>query len=113
AMQVTVARQLYVANNEADKHDALARQREYTQRTIASSRHPGAAPGKAGSHVLAYADKQGATEENALYGTPGEIAAMLEALQSAGVDYILLTIAGGRDQLRRFAREIMPAFTQQ
>ena len=34
-------------------------------------------------------------------------------LQRAGVDYILLTIAGGRDQLRRFAREIMPAFTQQ
>ncbi len=61
--------------------------------------------------MLAYADKQGATEENALYGTPDEIAAMLEALQRAGVDYILLTIAGGRDQLRRFAREIMPAFT--
>ena len=63
--------------------------------------------------MLAYADKRGATEEYALYGTPDEIAAMLEALQNAGVDYILLTIAGGRDQLRRFAREIMPAFTQQ
>jgi alkanesulfonate monooxygenase SsuD/methylene tetrahydromethanopterin reductase-like flavin-dependent oxidoreductase (luciferase family) len=112
-MQVTVARQLYVAKNEADKQDALKRQAEYTQRTIASSRRPEAQPGKAGSHVLAYADKQGATEENALYGTPDEIAAMLEALQNAGVDYILLTIAGGREQLRRFAREIMPAFTQQ
>ena len=109
-MQVTVARQLYVAKNEADKQDALKRQAEYTQRTIASARRPDAA---GGSHVLAYADKQGATEENALYGTPDEIAAMLEALQRAGVDYILLTIAGGRDQLRRFAREIMPAFTQQ
>jgi alkanesulfonate monooxygenase SsuD/methylene tetrahydromethanopterin reductase-like flavin-dependent oxidoreductase (luciferase family) len=112
-MQVTVARQLYVAKNEADKQDALKRQAEYTQRTIASSRRPDAQPGKAGSHVLAYADKTGATEENALYGTPDEIAAMLAALQNAGVEYILLTIAGGRDQLRRFAREIMPAFTQQ
>jgi alkanesulfonate monooxygenase SsuD/methylene tetrahydromethanopterin reductase-like flavin-dependent oxidoreductase (luciferase family) len=112
-MQVTVARQLYVAKNEADKQDALKRQAEYTQRTIASSRRPDAHPGKAGSHVLAYADKAGATEENALYGTPDEIAAMLAALQNAGVEYILLTIAGGRDQLRRFAREIMPAFTQQ
>jgi hypothetical protein len=37
---------------------------------------------------------------------------MLEALQGAGVEYILLTIAGGRDQLRRFAREIMPAFSR-
>jgi hypothetical protein len=38
---------------------------------------------------------------------------MLEDLQAAGVEYILLTIAGGADQLRRFAREIMPAFAQQ
>jgi alkanesulfonate monooxygenase SsuD/methylene tetrahydromethanopterin reductase-like flavin-dependent oxidoreductase (luciferase family) len=112
-MQVTVARQLYVARNEADKQDALKRQAEYTQRTIASSRRPDAQPGKAGSHVLAYADKAGATEENALYGTPDEIAAMLAALQHAGVEYILLTVAGGGDQLRRFAREIMPAFTPQ
>ena len=36
---------------------------------------------------------------------------MLEALQQAGVDYVLLTIAGGKEQLRRFAREIMPAFS--
>src|SRR3954468_12125108 len=92
-MQVTVARQLYVARNEADKQEALARQRDYTRRTIAAARRPDAEPGKAGSHVLAYADKQGATEENALYGTPDQIAAMLEALQQAGVEYILLTIA--------------------
>ena len=105
--QVAVARQLYVARDEADKQAALARQREYTQRTIASARRPGAA---GGSHVLAYADKAGATEENALFGTPDEIAAMLDALAGAGVEYILLTVAGGRDQLRRFARDIMPGF---
>jgi alkanesulfonate monooxygenase SsuD/methylene tetrahydromethanopterin reductase-like flavin-dependent oxidoreductase (luciferase family) len=106
-MQVTVARQLYVARNEADKAAALKRQAEYTQRTIASARAPDR---KDGSHVLAYADRAGATEENALFGTPDEIADMLDALQHAGVAYVLLTIAGGNDQLRRFAREIMPAF---
>jgi alkanesulfonate monooxygenase SsuD/methylene tetrahydromethanopterin reductase-like flavin-dependent oxidoreductase (luciferase family) len=106
-MQVTVARQLYIAKDAADKEAALKRQAEYTQRTIASARTPGA---KGGSHVLAYADKSGATEANALYGTPDEIAEMLEALQAAGVAYVLLTIAGGAAQLRRFAREIMPAF---
>jgi alkanesulfonate monooxygenase SsuD/methylene tetrahydromethanopterin reductase-like flavin-dependent oxidoreductase (luciferase family) len=57
------------------------------------------------SHVLAYADKAGATEEHALFGTPDEITSMLEALQNNGVDYVLLTIAGGKEQLRRFARE--------
>ena len=106
-MQVTVARQLYVAKDKADKEEALAKQAEYTKRTINVSRAPDA---KAGSHVLAYADKAGATEENALFGTPDEIANMLEALQQAGIEYILLTISGGKDQLRRFAREIMPAF---
>lgn len=112
-MQVTVARQLYVAKDKADKEAALVKQAEYTKRTINVSRAPDTKQGPAGSHVLAYADKAGATEENALFGTPDEIATMLEALQGAGVEYILLTISGGRDQLRRFAREIMPAFASE
>jgi len=87
----------------------LQRQAAYTKRTVDVSR----IPGKAGSHVLAYADKAGATEEHALYGTPDQIAGMLEALQKNGVDYVLLTIAGGVEQLRRFAREIMPAFLRE
>jgi alkanesulfonate monooxygenase SsuD/methylene tetrahydromethanopterin reductase-like flavin-dependent oxidoreductase (luciferase family) len=109
-MQVTVARQLYVAKDKADTEAALVRQAEYTKRTIDISRMPG---GKPGAHVLAYADKAGATEENALYGTADEIARMLETLRDAGVGYVLLTIAGGVDQLRRFAREIMPAFARE
>lgn len=109
-MQVTVARQLYVAKDKADKEAALVRQAEYTKRTINVSRDPSA---KTGSHVLAYADRAGATEENALFGTPDEIARMIEALRDAGVTYVLLTIAGGVDQLRRFAREVMPAFTHE
>jgi alkanesulfonate monooxygenase SsuD/methylene tetrahydromethanopterin reductase-like flavin-dependent oxidoreductase (luciferase family) len=109
-MQVTVARQLYVARDKADTEAALIRQAEYTKRTVDISRMPG---GKPGAHVLAYADKAGATEENALYGTPDEIANMIEALRDAGVGYVLLTIAGGVDQLRRFAREIMPSFARE
>lgn len=107
-MQVAVARQLYVAKDAADKEAALMRQAEYTKRTVDVSRDPSA---KTGSHVLAYADRKGATEENALYGTPDEIGRMIEALRDAGVAYVLLTIAGSVDQLRRFARDIMPTFT--
>jgi alkanesulfonate monooxygenase SsuD/methylene tetrahydromethanopterin reductase-like flavin-dependent oxidoreductase (luciferase family) len=106
-MQIAVARQLYVASDAADKQAALARQAAYTRRTVDVSRQPDA---KAGSHVLAYADKPGGTEENALFGTPDEICAMLEAVRDAGATYVLLTIFGGREQLRRFAREIMPVF---
>jgi alkanesulfonate monooxygenase SsuD/methylene tetrahydromethanopterin reductase-like flavin-dependent oxidoreductase (luciferase family) len=106
-MQIVVARQLYVASDEADKQAALKRQAVYTQRTVDVSRTP---DGKRGSHVLAYADKQGGTEENALFGTPDEIRAGLEALQRAGAAYVLLTVSGGVGQLRRFARDVMPAF---
>jgi alkanesulfonate monooxygenase SsuD/methylene tetrahydromethanopterin reductase-like flavin-dependent oxidoreductase (luciferase family) len=112
AMQIAVARQLYVAKDEADKQAALVRQAAYTKRTVDVSRAPDGKGGTPGSHVLAYADKAGGTEENALYGTPDEICAMLETLQQAGADYVLLTIAGGSAQLRRFARAIMPAFTR-
>src|SRR5262245_42905808 len=109
-MQVAVARQLYVAKDKADKEAALVRQAEYTRRTIDASRYPSV---KGGSHVLAYADRAGATEENALYGTPEEIREMIDALRDNGVTYLLLTVAGGVDQLRRFAREVMPAFVQE
>lgn len=106
-MQVTVARQLYVADSRADAEAMLARQALYTRRTVDVSRAPG---GKGGSHVLAYADTAGGTEANALYGTADEICAQLAALERAGAEYLLLTIPGGKEQLRRFAREIMPAF---
>jgi alkanesulfonate monooxygenase SsuD/methylene tetrahydromethanopterin reductase-like flavin-dependent oxidoreductase (luciferase family) len=105
--QVAVARQLYVAKDETDKRAALVRQAGYTQRTVDVSRAPDA---RRGSHVLAYADKAGGTEENALYGTPDAIAAGLAALRDAGVEYVLLTVQGGREQVRRFARDIMPGF---
>jgi alkanesulfonate monooxygenase SsuD/methylene tetrahydromethanopterin reductase-like flavin-dependent oxidoreductase (luciferase family) len=106
-MRVAVARQLYVAKDEADKQAALVRQAAYTQRTVDVSRAPDQARG---SHVLAYADKKGGTEENALFGTPDQIRAMLDDLRAAGVHYVLLTIAGGREHMRAFARDIMPAF---
>lgn len=115
-MQVTVARLAYVARDRADRDDALIRQKAYTDRTIAVSRAPDAKAGPAGpagSHVLAYADRKGATEEHALFGTPDELCAMVEDLRQAGVGYLLLMIFGGQDQLRRFAREVMPAVARE
>jgi probable F420-dependent oxidoreductase len=112
-MQVAVARQLYVAKDEADKQAALKRQAAYTKRTVEVSRAPGGqTEPKPGSHVLAYADGRGGTEEHALFGTPDEICAKLENLQHSGVQYVLLTVAGGIAQLHRLARDIMPAFAR-
>jgi alkanesulfonate monooxygenase SsuD/methylene tetrahydromethanopterin reductase-like flavin-dependent oxidoreductase (luciferase family) len=106
-MQVAVARQLHVANDKAEAAQALKRAAAATQRTVDVSRLPG---GKAGSHVLSYADKPGATEAHTLYDTPDGISEKLGALRQAGVGYILLTTLGGPAQLRRFAGEIMPGF---
>ncbi len=61
--------------------------------------------------MLAYAGRSGATEEHALYGTPEEITDKLTAVREAGARYVLLTVLGGKEQLRRFAREVMPAFS--
>jgi alkanesulfonate monooxygenase SsuD/methylene tetrahydromethanopterin reductase-like flavin-dependent oxidoreductase (luciferase family) len=104
---VTVARQLYIAKDKADTRAALERQAINNERMAAVSRWPNM---KGGSHILNYADKAGGTIENAMFGTPDEIAGTLDALRRAGAEYIIFAMAGGREHLRRFAREIMPGF---
>jgi alkanesulfonate monooxygenase SsuD/methylene tetrahydromethanopterin reductase-like flavin-dependent oxidoreductase (luciferase family) len=106
-MQVTVARDTYVARNQADKEAALARNLKGHERILSVARSPGRA---GGSHILAYSHSLDAAEQASLIGTPDEIAAKLEALRKAGVEYIVLSFNGARNSLRRFAREIMPAF---
>ena len=68
---------------------------------------------KGGSHILNYADKAGGTTENAMFGTPDEVFGTLETLQKAGAEYIIFAVAGGREHMRRFARDIMPGFSRQ
>ena len=60
--------------------------------------------------MMSYADTLEAAEAGALYGTPDEIAAKLQALRDAGAEYVLLNSAGGVPSLRRFAHEVRPAF---
>jgi len=107
-MRVAVARQLYVARTKAEAEEALARAAKHTARTVEVSRTPGTEV--AGSHVLGYAGTAGATEAHALYGTPDDIVRGIEPLRRAGAEYLLLTaVTGGQEQLRRFARDVMPA----
>jgi alkanesulfonate monooxygenase SsuD/methylene tetrahydromethanopterin reductase-like flavin-dependent oxidoreductase (luciferase family) len=108
SMRVAVARNFWVATDAADKEDALRRQALANERLLALSRGPESRPQ---SHILGYTDRPGAREEHALIGTPDEIAAKLERLRAEGVDYVLLSGQGSRDNLRRFARDIMPAFS--
>ena len=69
------------------------------------------APGSTAKSSLAFADTLEASEESAMFGTPDEIARKLSALRSGGIEHVLLNgPSGSRDNLRRFAREVMPAF---
>jgi alkanesulfonate monooxygenase SsuD/methylene tetrahydromethanopterin reductase-like flavin-dependent oxidoreductase (luciferase family) len=110
-MAVGVARAFYVAKDEADKEAALERRLAAQRRLTAISQRP---DGLNKASILAFSDTREASEESALYGTPDEIAAKLERLRQLGAHYVLLNGGGpARDNLRRFAREVMPAFSDE
>jgi alkanesulfonate monooxygenase SsuD/methylene tetrahydromethanopterin reductase-like flavin-dependent oxidoreductase (luciferase family) len=113
-MDVGVARAFYVAKDEAEKQAALERRMEAQRRLEAISSAPGT---KNKASIMAYSDTREASEESALYGSPDEIAAKLEKLRKLGVEYVLLNGGGlvghANESLRRFARELMPAFADE
>ena len=51
--------------------------------------------------------------ESALFGSPDEIMRKLERLRAGGVEYVIINFGGSRENIRRFAREIMPAFADE
>ncbi len=107
-LDVGVARAFYVAKDAEDKRKAvearLANQRRMTELA--------AAPGAVKSSMLSFDYTLDAAEESAMYGTPDEIAAKLDRLRSAGIEHVLLNGAGGAvANLRRFAHEVMPAYS--
>ena len=111
-MDVGVARAYFVAKDQADKDSALERRLEAQRRLAAISNSPDGTKNKAS--IMAFSDTREASEESALYGTPDEIARKLEKLRDAGVGYILLNGGGpAEESLRRFAREVMPAFVKE
>jgi alkanesulfonate monooxygenase SsuD/methylene tetrahydromethanopterin reductase-like flavin-dependent oxidoreductase (luciferase family) len=111
-MDVGVARAYFVARDQADKDAALERRLEAQRRLAVISNAPDGTKNR--SSIMAFSDTREASEESALYGTPDEIARKLEKLRACGVGYILLNGGGpAQDSLRRFAREVMPAFREE
>jgi alkanesulfonate monooxygenase SsuD/methylene tetrahydromethanopterin reductase-like flavin-dependent oxidoreductase (luciferase family) len=107
-MSVAVARDVYIARDEADRRAALERNTRMRQRTIEVARAPGRS---GGSHILSYADNRGNNEAVALYGSSEDVAAKVEELRAVGVSYLLASMGGGsRESLRRFAHEVIPRF---
>jgi alkanesulfonate monooxygenase SsuD/methylene tetrahydromethanopterin reductase-like flavin-dependent oxidoreductase (luciferase family) len=106
--RVAVARDAYVATDEADLAQARQAQARAHAEMIRLSRFP---DDRHRSHIMSYADSAQGTQANGLYGTPDQIARQLDALRAVGVDTVLIN--GGRtprETVRRFARDVMPAF---
>jgi alkanesulfonate monooxygenase SsuD/methylene tetrahydromethanopterin reductase-like flavin-dependent oxidoreductase (luciferase family) len=109
-MDVGVCRAFYVAKNAEDKAKAIEARLANQQRTSKLATEPGAT---VKSSMLSFDHTLDAAAESAMYGTPDEIAAKLDTLRAAGVARVLLNgPAGSLTNLRRFAREVMPAFEQ-
>jgi alkanesulfonate monooxygenase SsuD/methylene tetrahydromethanopterin reductase-like flavin-dependent oxidoreductase (luciferase family) len=105
--RIALARDMHVASSPAEKEAALARNRQGHERILSVARWPDHA---GGSHILAYDHTPEEIEAASLVGTPDEIMRKLEALRRVGVDYVIMSCGSSRESLRRFAREIMPAF---
>jgi alkanesulfonate monooxygenase SsuD/methylene tetrahydromethanopterin reductase-like flavin-dependent oxidoreductase (luciferase family) len=106
-MTVAVARAYYVARDAADKAKAVENRLAAVQRMNNLAQTPS---GDNKSSMMSFADTREAGEQSALFGTPDEIARKLEMLREHGIANILLNGPGSRDHLRRFARDVMPAF---
>ena len=104
-LQVVVARDMFVVDNEREKEAAIERNNQVHARTLSVSRAPDRT---GGSHILAYAHTARQQRESPLIGTPDEIVAKLKTLKAAGVEYVMFNTLGSRASLRCFAHEVMP-----
>ena len=108
-MDVAVSRAFYVAKGTEDKARQIEARLANQTRLAKLAQTP---DGSSKSSMLSFDQTLEAAAESAMYGTPDEIAAKLSTLRNAGVEHVLLTgPVGSRENLRAFARDIMPAFT--
>jgi len=106
-MDVGVSRAFLVTRDAEEKAKALEARLAHQRRLAVLSN----APDGRFKSSLSFSDTLDAAGDSAMFGTVDEIAAKLEALRAGGIEYVLLNgPAGSRDNLRSFARELMPAF---
>jgi alkanesulfonate monooxygenase SsuD/methylene tetrahydromethanopterin reductase-like flavin-dependent oxidoreductase (luciferase family) len=115
-MQIGVTRAFFVAENLGEREAAMERRLANRVRQLKLATRPDGTVH--GGPDRATGDPRKVNEISAMYGSPDDIAAKLDALRQAGVGYVLINGGGsgggarGRESLRRFAREVMPAFSE-
>jgi alkanesulfonate monooxygenase SsuD/methylene tetrahydromethanopterin reductase-like flavin-dependent oxidoreductase (luciferase family) len=104
-MQVVVARDMFVVDDELQREAAIELNNRVHARTLFVSLAPGR---EGGSQILGYAHNARQRRESPLIGAPDEILRKLRELRAAGIEFRMLNPAGSLTTLRRFAREVMP-----
>ncbi len=108
-MDVGVSRAFFVAKNAEEKVKAIETRFANQQRLVKADASPGGQ--KSTASLLSFDQTLDAAGDSALFGTPDEIAAKLEMLRAAGIEHLLLNgPTGSPENLRAFARDVMPAF---
>src|SRR5207253_1515431 len=108
-MQVGVARAVHIARDQDDLAAAYERRYQGHMRINRLSERPGGDTRERFAGHDEAAVRQ-LCNDTAIFGTPDDIAGKLEALRAGGVEYVMINFGGSRDNIRRFARDIMPAF---
>jgi alkanesulfonate monooxygenase SsuD/methylene tetrahydromethanopterin reductase-like flavin-dependent oxidoreductase (luciferase family) len=114
-MSVGVTRAFFVCDGVADREAALERRLANRVRQLKLATRPDGTVH--GGPDRATGDPDTINRGSAMYGSPDDIAEKLDELRKAGVGYVLINGGGsgggerGRASLRRFAREVMPSFT--
>ena len=110
-MDIAVARAVHIAKDAADREAALERRYQGHMRINALARRP---DGEARTRFKSREEEaRYESAESALFGTPDQIMRKLDALRQGGVEYVIINFGGSRENIRRFAREIMPAFADE
>jgi len=110
-MQVGVARAVHFADTAEELEAAQLRRYQGHLRINQLAERPGDARERFARHDER--EIRRLCDETAIFGTPDQIAQKLEALRAGGVEYVIVNFGGSRDNIRRFARDIMPAFADQ
>ena len=106
--KAALARAFFVTDSPDEVEAAIDRRMTASARMHAISQTPG---NDNKASIMAFSDTREANKEAVLYGSPDEICRKIERLRDAGVDYLLLNGGGtSRQNLRRFAKEVMPHF---
>ena len=109
-IQVAVARAVHFADTPEELEAAYVRRFQGHLRINRLAERPGDERARFARHDEA--EVRRLCDETAIFGTPDQIARKIEALRQGGVEYVIVNFGGSRENIRRFAREVMPAFAE-